>query len=492
MLLKTKNIKKQFNGFYALNNIHFEIKEGEIHGLVGENGAGKSTFIKILTGVYSLDEGELLWEGNPVRITTPAESRKLGISVIHQDRVLIPAFNGIENVYLGREYPEKAGRILWEQMRKNVQEKARELGIEIDLNKTASELTPPQKTCVEIIRAMMDDCKLLILDEPTASLTDQEAELLFDIVLKLKKRGTSVLYVTHRMEEIFRLSDRITIFKNGEVSGVVNTKEIDKDGLIRLMTDEWESEQTKRNVVSGEVYLKAEKLASKDGIVKEGNVTAKSGEILGIYGLGGSGRTELLECIYGYRPLRGGSVHIRGQIQKKLSPAASIKNGMVLISEDRRGKAMIGNLSIEENILLSCIDHYSSFGVLNERKRLAAAKEKADGLQIKMTALSQRAIELSGGNQQKVVFAKAMMTEPAVWLCDEPTQAVDVKTRAEIHKLLREKARAGSAVIYVSSDLKEMLEVADKILIMSDGRTGELLNNENLKAQDVLSYCYQK
>lgn len=492
VLLQTRHIRKQFNGIYALDGIDFDIKKGEVHGLVGENGAGKSTFIKILTGVYSLDEGEIIWEGQTVQISDPQESRRLGISVIHQDHVLIPAFNGIENVYLGRNYPQKGTRIDWLLMEKTVKERAEELGIEIDLQKPAGELTPPQKTCLEIIRAMMDDCKLLILDEPTASLTDKEAEILFEIIGRLKKKGTSILYVTHRMDEIFRLSDRITIFKNGELAGIVKTKDTDKERLIRMMTDEWKSETLIKSHNPGNVCLEVEGLQSRDGIVKNADFSARSGEILGIYGLGGSGRTELLECIYGYRAIQKGTVRVRGEVEKRLSPEESIRKGIVLISEDRRGKAMIGNLSIRDNILLSCIDRYARYGVLDDNKENRDAEEKIKDLSIKLASMNQRAIELSGGNQQKVVFAKAMMTNPSIWLCDEPTQAVDVKTRSEIHHLLRKKAEEGSAVIYVTSDIKEMLEIADRILIMSGGRTGETLINDDLKSQDVLNYCYEK
>lgn len=491
MLLKTKGISKQFNGIYALKDIDFEINAGEVHALVGENGAGKSTFIKILTGVYSLDEGQIFWEGTDVKLLNPIESRRIGINVIHQDHILIPFFNGVENVYLGSDYLVRKGKVDWRAMYEAVDRKAKEIGIEIDLEKTADELTPPQKTCLEIIRAMMHECKLLILDEPTASLTDKEAEILFDIVLKLKQKGTAILYISHRMEEIFRLSDRITIFKNGELSGRITTSEIDQNGLINLMTDEWKSEKVKKSSHIGEVCLEARQIASKDGYVKNGTIVAHSGEILGIYGLGGSGRTELLETIYGYRSIREGSVKIKGKEMKKITPETSIENGMVLISEDRRGKAMIGNLSIKDNILLSCIDNYTSHGVLNEKKEISDVDKKVKELSIKMADIHQRTIELSGGNQQKVVFAKAMMTNPVIYLCDEPTQAVDVKTRAEIHKLLRKKADEGNAVVYVSSDLKEILDVADNILIMSGGCTKELLENSDLKSKDVLAYCYK-
>ena len=492
MLLKTEHLSKQFNGVYALKDINFEMKSGEIHGLVGENGAGKSTLIKILTGVYSLDEGQVLWDDKKVDIHNPVESREIGINVIHQDRVLIPFFNGVENAYLGMEYMTKGGVIDWKSMEKNVKAVADKLGIAIDLSKTADELSPPQKTCLEIIRAMMKDCRLLILDEPTASLTDKEAEILFRIIGTLKEKGTSILYITHRMDEIFRLTDRITIFKNGSMVGTLDTASVTKDDLVEKMTDKWVSETIEHCRNFGEVILKVDNISTKDGAVKQGSFEAHKGEILGIFGLGGSGRTELLECIYGYRAMNTGTVVLNGERMENLTPAKSIGKGMVLISEDRRGKAMVGSLSIRENILLSCINTYAKFGVLDKARENEAVTREIHALDIKIASMEQRAIELSGGNQQKVVFAKALMTQPCVFLCDEPTQAVDIRTRNEIHKLLRKKADEGNAVVYVTSDLKEILEVADTIQIISRGYTKELLINENLTSNQVLAYCYDK
>lgn len=491
MLLRTEKLSKSFNGVYALSNINFEVEAGEVHGLVGENGAGKSTLIKMLTGVYSIDEGTVFWEDQPVKIPNPSQSRTLGINVVHQDRTLIPTFDGVENAYLGREYPHKGMQVDWKTMWETVEKTRDELGIELDLSKMAIELSPPQKTCLEIIRAMMNDCKLLILDEPTASLTDKESEILFDIIGKLKKKGTSVLYVSHRMDEIFRLTDRITVFKNGSMVSCVKTSEVDKDKLVSMMTDEWKGSDIVHNTNFGKVLLEVQGIRTKDGVMKKGSLKVREKEILGVLGLGGSGRTELLEGIYGYRPITEGMVTIDGEQQNMLSPANSIKKGMVLISEDRRGKALVGNLSIKENVLLSCIDRYAKHGYLDEKKEKQDVSEKAEALKIRMTGLDQRIIELSGGNQQKAVFAKALMTDPKVFLCDEPTQAVDIMTRNEIHKLLREKADAGNAVVYVSSDLKEILEVADTIQLVVQGETRQLLVNENLTTTEVLSYCYE-
>lgn len=490
MLLRTEKLSKRFGEMYALRDINFEIEAGEIHGLVGENGAGKSTLIKVLTGVYSSGGGSIYWNERKVDINTPRDAHGLGINVIYQDRNLVPAFDGVENAYLGLDYNKKGARVDWRAMRKRVETLRDELGIDVDLSLPASRLTPPQCTLIEIIRAMMTDCKLLILDEPTASLTDKETQILFDLIFRLKERGTSILYITHRMDEIFTLTDRITVFKNGEMVSTVNKKNIDKDGIISLMTDNWESQKLAQSKGIGDVLLSVEGLSSADGTVKSANIKACAGEIFGVFGLGGSGRTELLECIYGFRKKGTGEVSLAGQKLERHSPAVSLENGMVLISEDRRGKALVGSLSVKENIVLSTIDRYAKAGVVDEKKETKDAKDKIEALQIKTAGVNQVVLQLSGGNQQKVVFAKALMSEPKVILCDEPTQAVDVKTRAEIHKLLRERSDEGNLVVFVSSDLKEMLEIADSILIMANGSTKELLRNEGLTAEQVLAYCY--
>lgn len=493
MLLQTASISKQFNGISALKNIHFEIEAGEIHGLVGENGAGKSTLIKILSGVYSLDSGQIIWNGQPVEIQNPYQSHQLGITVIHQDRNLIPSFSGIENAYLGLDYETRnAGlRIDWKKMRRRVEDKAVDLGIEIDFSLPASALSPSQRTMLEIVRAMMTDCRLLILDEPTASLTDKESELLFDTIQRLKERNTAVLYVTHRMDEIFRLTQRTTVLKNGEMVGTVLTKDVDKEKLIGLMTDNWTSEKMEIRKEFKEMLLTVTHLRSKDQSVRDASIDVHSGEILGIFGLGGSGRTEFLECIYGLRRIEAGTVLLENVELKNHTPAQSLKSGLVLICEDRRGMGLVTNLSLKQNIVLSTIDEYAQIGIVNEKKELSDTKEKIDEFGIRTEGPNQPVSQLSGGNQQKVVFARSLLSHPKVLLCDEPTQAVDVKTRAEIHRLLRQLAEQGSGIVFVSSDLSEVLSVADRIVVMASGRTGDHIENDGITAEHILSICYQ-
>ena len=540
MLLDVKSVDKKFNGVYALKGLDFSLSEGEVHGLVGENGAGKSTFIKILGGVYKRDGGSILWNGKELSETIrPEDSRDFGINIIFQDNVLIPAFTGMENICLGRPYPVKGGIIQWKEMERETEAKAAELGIHLDLKKPVSMMTPAQKKCVEIVRAMMSDCKLLILDEPTASLSDKETNLLFSIVRNLKAKGTSVLYVTHRLEEIMELTDRVTVLRNGTLVSTVDTAGTNRKELVRLMSGNEteagiEDADTGKNAESklqggaadrasgkggvkqpvsseaektdtqgagllgtgaggkiGKTALEVHGIRSRDGIVRGVDLEVKTGLITGMFGLCGSGRTEFLECIYGTRKLAGGQITIDGKTTTRPTPSESIRQGMAFICEDRRGKAMIPSFTVEENMMLSSIDRYTKGGWFQKQAACKKAADMIKVLKIKCIGTNQPAKELSGGNQQKVVFAKALLTEPSIWICDEPTQAVDVATRQEIHRLLREEAKKGKAVLYVSSDLTELLEVADEVAVMAYGKVRKAFENKDLKPAEVLACCYE-
>ena len=491
MLLQTRGLSKAFHGTYALRDVDLSLDRGQVLGLVGENGAGKSTLIKLLTGVYRLEEGQLLWEDSPVSVTSPLQAQHLGIRAVHQDRALIPSFTGVENIFLGTSYPTHRGLVDWKAMTRTAQEIADRLGMELDLSRTAAELSPPQRTELEIIRAVLSDCKLLILDEPTAALTDREAERLFSVIRTLKETGTAILYVSHRLEEILTLTDRVIVLRNGREVSTWETAQVTREQLIAAMSDSLEAHTSHRPRSFGPALLKAEHISSRDGAVKDGEITAHAGEIVGLFGLGGSGRTELLECLYGTRPCSGGAVILDGKPQRTPSPVASLKQGVALVPEDRRGKALISGLGLSDNILLSCLDRSAHLGVRNRRKERDTAKAQVDALQIRSAALDQPISELSGGNQQKAVFARVLLTQPRVLLCDEPTQAVDVTTRAQLHRLLREKADQGCAVVYVSSDLNEVLEVADTVQVMVQGRTLPPMANEGLTSRQLLALCYQ-
>jgi ribose transport system ATP-binding protein len=494
MVLETQGISKRFGAMYALQDVSINIRAGEFHALVGENGAGKSTLIKILSGIYPSDKGTVFWQGKPLVISHPRYSRDLGITVIHQDRHLIPSFTGIENVYLGLNYEKKFGKINWKKMRERVMVLMDDLGIHIPLDTQARYLSPPQRTQVEIIRAMMTDCRLLILDEPTAALTDQEAAQLFAIIKRLQERGTAILYVSHRLDEIMALSSRITVLRNGRLIKTLEKAGTAKEEIISLMTDNWSSavpvpgKHVKHEL--GDCLLEVSEISSDDGTVRNMSFKVHAGEILGLFGLGGSGRTEALECVYGLKEMTGGVIRLEEKLYSRPTPRTSIQRGMVLLCEDRRGKALITRCSVKENTVVSILDTYSRFGYMDDTAQERDTLEQIEALAIKTSGPRQPVEELSGGNQQKVVFAKAMMSSPRVLLCDEPTQAVDVKTRHEIHGLLRKMASQGKAVVFVSSDLKEILDVVDKVQIIAQGQSRECFENKQLSAETVLSRCY--
>ncbi|OXM86581.1 sugar ABC transporter ATP-binding protein [Paenibacillus rigui] len=499
-LLSIQGMTKRFGTQDALAGIHMEIQPGEVHALVGENGAGKSTLIKIITGVYGATGGRMVWEGKEAAFASPKDSKQAGINVVHQDRQLIPSFSGYENLFLGEAYPSilRGLRVKWSEMVRRGEQLKQELGMDLDLRKTASAMTPPERTMLEMMRAMMHNCKLLILDEPTASLTDRETALLFSWIGKLRSEGRSVLYVSHRMEEIFQLSDRITVFRNGMKVGTVMTSDTSREALIRMMSDHKERQagvHAERSAgadpASRKMLLRAEAIRTTDGIVKHADLTVHSGEIVGVFGLAGAGRTELLEAIYGTRECTQGNVTIEDRRIRLPKPALSIQNGVVLIPEDRRAHGLIGSMTIRENMTLPVLSRFANGWHIRHQAEKSEVTDRMERLQVKATGSEQPVLQLSGGNQQKVVFAKALLSAPSVLLCDEPTQAVDVMTREEIHRLLRHQAAQGCGVVFVSSDLQEVLDIADRIVVMREGRTAAELPNTGVTAEQVLGLCYE-
>ncbi|MBD2866899.1 sugar ABC transporter ATP-binding protein [Paenibacillus oceani] len=503
-LLEARGIDKRFGAHYALSGVSLAIEPGEVHALVGENGAGKSTFIKIVTGVYKPDGGELWWQGKQVTVPDPKTARELGINVIHQDRQLVPAFTGLENLYLGLPYPKRPFGlgVRWGEMRERASQTAARLGIEVPLDVPASDMSPPERTMLEILRAMMLECRLLILDEPTAALTDREAELLFSLIGRLQSQGTAIVYVSHRMDEIFRLSDRITVLRNGKLAGTLTKQEATRDKLIALMTDgkakpagdgSVQAAPRRASATSaGPVILRAAGIATADGRVKRASLEVRGGEVVGLFGLAGAGRTELLEAVYGLRTLAAGELAVAGERVQKPAPKKSLNRGIVLIPEDRRGHALIMGMTIRENMTLPVLSSFSDGVRIRAGAERSSVSRWMTSMNVKAAGAEQPVGELSGGNQQKVVFAKALMSEPKLFLCDEPTQAVDVMTREEIHRLLRDQADNGRGVLFVSSDLQEVLEIADRIVLMHGGETIAELPNDGVLPEDVLKLIYNQ
>lgn len=494
-ILAVSEIDKKFGSQQALSKLSLQIEAGEVHALVGENGAGKSTLIKILTGVYAKDAGELIWGDQPVTIENPVAASKLGIHVVHQDRQLIPQFTGLENLYLGKPYPKRfAGfGVNWQQMRQEAITIRDRWNIRLDLDKLVSEMTPPEQTMLEILKAMMNQVQLLIFDEPTAALTDQESVLLFELIKHLQGQGTAILYVSHRMDEIFQISDRITVLRNGQVVSTKQTAQTTQPEIVSLMSGTDAPTTTlQRNELKADTQtvLEVSGLSTIDGRVKDTNLLVRKGEIVGVFGLAGAGRTELLEAIYGLRQIQTGAVTVDGEQVRRFSPREMLARKVVLIPEDRRGQAMMMQMSIRENMTLPVLQQFVSLGRIQTGQEKAAAQDAIKLLKVKATSSEQPVQELSGGNQQKVVFAKALLSEPTLFLCDEPTQAVDVMTRAEIHQLLQKQTHNGCGVLYVSSDLKEILDVADRIYVFRDGQTVAELKNEQVTAEEILQICF--
>lgn len=491
-LLQIQHVSKSFGKSQALEDITMAIHSGEVHAIIGENGAGKSTLIKILTGVYLPSEGSIHWQGMPAEIESPKEAHDLGIYAIHQDRQLVPSFTGLENLYMYFPYPKKGLRIHWSKMYKEATDILKEWGIQIPLSIPVSEMTPSERTMLEVARAMMADSKLLILDEPTASLTDKESQLLFQFIERLRTKGVAVIYISHRLEEVIQISDKVSVFRNGNLVTTLAKDEVTQDRLIHYMTDgQAISNGTKNEQKMGKPLLTVNGLRTADKVVKNVSFQLKEGEILGVYGLAGSGRTEAMEAIYGLRKWEDGSMTLYGKEVKRPSPSFSIEKGMVLIPENRHEDALIMGNTIKENMSLSVLKKITKNGILQKKREESIIDSVMARFQVKAVNTRQRVGELSGGNQQKVVFGKALLTQPSIYICDEATQAVDIMTRNEIHQFLREQAQENKGVIYVSSDLHEILEVSDAILVFSGGETVAQLTNESLTPNDILEICYR-
>ncbi|MFP4588834.1 MAG: sugar ABC transporter ATP-binding protein [Candidatus Bipolaricaulota bacterium] len=473
LLLEMRDIDKSFPGVQALDGVNFELEEGEVHALVGENGAGKTTLMNVLNGVNLPDAGIILFRGEERKITSPSRAQELGIAFVHQELNLIPPLSVTENILLGHEPRREYNPSLidWTRAQEQARKTLARLELELPLTRPVEDLSVAEQQMVEIAKALYLESKILVLDEPTSSLTTEETERLFDVVRRLKKTGHSVVYISHRLEEVFEIGDRVTVLRNGKYVGTRSLEEISRDRVVEMMVgEEVDQRYIRREARERQVLLEVEGFAT-EGKVEEVNFELKKGEILGIAGLQGSGRTELLEGLYGARSVSGGRVRVEGNEVSLASPATAIEGGITYLPEDRQRKGLFLNQPLRSNIAAASLTQESRLGVINLKIQSRRVQQLVDQLGIVAPSIHQIINNLSGGNKQKTVLAKCLKTGASVILMNEPTRGIDVGAKVEVYQLMNElNEKSGVGIVMVSSELPELLQVSDRILVMFRGR----------------------
>lgn len=494
-VLSTSGIVKRFPGVVALNGVSFDLREGEIHALCGENGAGKSTLIKLLSGIHAHGsyEGSYVVNGGEARFSGIADAGDAGIAVIYQELALVEEMSVAENIFLGREPKRMGGFIDWARMHREAGALLDRFAVKLDPTALVSSLGVGQKQLVEIVKALAKDSKVLILDEPTAALAEHEVIILLDILKDLRKRGMSCIYISHKLDEVFAISDRITVLRDGATVFCAAVVETDKNEIIRHMVGREIADLFPRRASTpGDAVLKVQGLSMMhEGVERLKNVSleVRSGEVVGIGGLMGAGRTELLMHLFGALGERtAGSVELCGsELPPTSTPEQVIKRGMVLVSEDRRRYGLVLEKEVGFNLSLSSITSFSRFGLLDHGREQRVNQGFFDSLRIKATGLQAVAGKLSGGNQQKIVLGKALMTEPKVILLDEPTRGIDVGAKLEIYEIINRLTSEGKAVILVSSELPELIGMSDRIIMLNEGCVGGSFSREDASQEKLMA-----
>jgi ribose transport system ATP-binding protein len=469
-LLALRGIRKAFPGVVALDGVDFELLPGEVHVLLGENGAGKSTLMKIISGAVPRDEGEILVDGAPIEIDGPRAALALGIAIIYQELNLVSHLTVAENIFLGREPALAPGVIDQRRLTRDAQQQLDALGVAIDARETVSRLSVAERQMVEVAKALSLDARVLIMDEPTSALTEQEIGELFAAIRRLKARGVAIVYISHRMEELFAIGDRVTVLRDGRHVGTRLISETRLSELVRLMVGRDLKDQfpPRRNGRGAEA-LRVEGL-QRHGVLHDISFALHRGEIVGLAGLMGAGRTALARAIFGADRIDGGRILVRGEERSIPSPRAAIDLGIGFLSEDRKQQGLVLPLTVQENICLPSVGRLARAGVMQPAREAAAARARIAELRIKTPGTHQRVMNLSGGNQQKVVLAKWLCTEAEILIFDEPTRGIDVGAKAEIYQLMQQLAARGVAILMISSELPEILGLSDRILVMHEGR----------------------
>jgi len=487
-LLEMIGIDKRFPGTHALDHVDFQLKKGEVHALIGQNGSGKSTLMNVLAGGISMDTGQILRNGEKIHISSPAAALNNGIAMIHQELKLFPELTVAENLFYGA-FPKKLGLIDWSRLFDMADEAITALSKDIKGRQRIRELSIAQQQLVEIVRALLKETEVVIMDEPTASLTNDEARSLFQVIEQVKATGVSIVFISHRLDEVLEISDSVTVLRDGVLIGTLPRDQITgKDQLVNMMINIKPAIQLENESKAlGPVVLETSELCLGN---KLDNVSIKlhEGEVLGIAGLMGAGRTELLKAIFGvYAPDRG-RITVRGAQFKGLSPAKAVKLGIAYMSEDRKSEGLLLQMSVADNTIYSCMDEYSTLGVLKLKKRDGTVGELTRQLRLKTSSPKSLAGSLSGGNQQKLVVAKWLAANSSIILMDEPTRGIDIGAKSEIYTLVRTLTRAGKSIIFVSSELEEIQMVSDRILVMNKGAIVKELQM-NSTVEEMMRYA---
>jgi rhamnose transport system ATP-binding protein len=486
-LLRLSSITKSFGGVQALKGVSFDLRPGEVHALVGENGAGKSTLIKIITGAHAPDSGTISVAGQTVKHNNPAASRALGIAAIYQQPALFPDLTVSENIALRLERGGPWRLIGWSSRRRRAKELLDSVGGGISPDARVAELTMPQQQLVEIASSLGAESRILILDEPTASLSDREVDNLFRVIADLKKKGVGMIYISHRLEELGQIADRVTVLRDGNQISTHQMADVSTSDLIRLMVGrELSAVFPKIDVKPGDVVLEARNICCHHGGVRDVSLSVRAGEILGLAGLVGAGRTELARVLFGLTPADSGQILLNGKPITVNSPRAAVDLGIAYVPEDRRRHGVILDMSVASNTTLAILSQVCQLGLINRPKEREIATSFVQRLGTKTASIQSPVGTLSGGNQQKVALARWLAAKPAVLILDEPTQGVDVGAKSEIHRLMGELATRGLAIIMISSELPEVLGMSDRIVVMHGGRITGLLNRAEATPHRVL------
>ena len=487
-VLQARSIRKAFAGVQALKDVSFELRAGEVHALIGENGAGKSTLIKIMTGALQADSGSLTVFGAEVRHNDPGVARALGIAAIYQQPALFTHLSVAENIAWALETPRPWRKIHWKARRQRALELLQRAGGSIDPERLAGSLSMPEQQIVEIAKAIGADAKILITDEPTASLTDREVESLFGVIRTLRAQGVGVIYISHRMEEISEIADRVTILRDGDTVATRNAGDVSREELIELMVGRpIASVFPKRDVAMGEIALELRNVSSGAAGLRDVSLSVRRGEILGLAGLVGSGRTQVAETIFGLTPADSGEILVSGESVRIRSPASAIRFGIGYVPEDRREHGVILEMPIAANTSLANLGGISRWGWIDEDQESELAQRYIGQLRIRTSSAQMATGALSGGNQQKVALARWLATEPKVLILDEPTQGVDVGSKSEIHSLMMDLAERGLAIIMISSELPEILGMSDRVAVMHAGRISGVLSLQEATQERILT-----